>query len=158
MDDEEIAGVSRFGDHAQLVIEPLPDVGRQGGPVPVLRARGHQRHEVVVLRGVLRRPRKLRQEVPLLEVQLAEVGHPLGVGDGVGVIREQGPHLLLRLHVALGAREPEPVGIVEILPRADREQDIVRLGILPAEVVGIVGGHDRQPEVAGELEHARRHA
>ena len=72
------------------------------------------------------------------------------------MFREQRPHLRVRLDVALLTHEAEPVGIVQILPHPDGEQHVVGLGVLAAEIVGIVGGHHRQAQVRGEAEHPLR--
>ena len=78
----------------------------------------------------VRGARILRQEIALLEVELAQLGHALRFRHDLRVVGEQRAHLRLRLDVALLTEEAEPVGIVQILSRADREQHVVRFGVL----------------------------
>ena len=103
------------------------------------------------------RPREARQEVALLEVELAEVRHPLGVVDGLRVVGKEGAHLLFRLHVRLLPGEAEALRVVEVGARPDGQEHVVRLGVLAAEVVRVVGGHHAETEVLAQPEHPLRH-
>ena len=70
------------------------------------------------------------------------------------MLREERPHLRLALDVRFLAGEAEALGIVEIGPGADGQQHVVRLGIFPAEVVGVVGGHHADAQLLAQPEHA----
>ena len=99
--------------------------------------------------GVLGRAGELGQEVPLLEVELAQVGHHGGVGQRVRPIRKQRLHFGFRLDVRFLPGEPEALGIIQIAAGADGEQHIVRLGILPFQVVRVVGGNHADAQAPG---------
>ena len=153
--DEEVAGVPGALDHVQLGGEALLHGGGEGRAVARRGAGTGQVHEQIVVVREFRRSRVLRQEVPLLEVELASLGDALRLRDRVGMLREQRAHLRLRLDVALAAHEPEPLRVVEVLAGADRQQHVVRLGILAQQVVRVVGRRDRDAQLRGEPEHPR---
>ena len=149
--DQEVAGVAHRQDHAQLVVEAL------------LQLRGHR--PVAALEAALALgPQPALDRVALgdrevRDAQLAErqrdVGHlrdAPAVPDRVGVVREERRHLGRRLHVELGAVEPHAVGRVEVVAGAHAEQDVVRLGLVLADVVEVVGDDQRQPGLRGEPE------
>ena len=73
------------------------------------------------------------------------------------MVREERPHLLLALHVRLLPGEAEPPGIVEVGRGPDRQQHVVRLGVLAAEVMRIVGGHDAETQLPAEAQHPLGH-
>ncbi|MEZ4457289.1 MAG: hypothetical protein R2882_12200 [Gemmatimonadales bacterium] len=154
LDDEEVAAVSRRGDDAEFVLEPFGHGGRERGAVPVLGATGGEVGEELIVVAVGFRPGEARDEVPFLEIELAEVRDPDGVVDRVGIFGEELPHLRLALDVRLLTGEPESLRIVEVSPGPDGEEHVVRLGVFPAEIVRVVGGHDREPEVLRQLDHA----
>ena len=128
--DQEVAGVPRARDHPQLVVEPFLHRLRQGIAVASLGSGLGQVDEEVVVRRELRGPGELRQEVALLEVELAQLGDAGALGQDLGMVREQRPHLRFRLDVALPPQEAESVRIVQVLPGADGQQNVVRLGVL----------------------------
>ena len=71
--------------------------------------------------------------------------------SGVFELAEQLHHLVARLEVEIGRVPTHAVGVVHRLAGLDAEQDFVRAGVLFAEVVGIVGGDERE---AGFLREA----
>ena len=74
--------------------------------------------------------------------------------EGVGVIAEHRLHLLGRLEEELVAGVPEPLRVVHGLAGADAQQDVVRLGIALAEVVHVVGRHQREIQLPGQRQDA----
>jgi hypothetical protein len=79
------------------------------------------------------------------------------VGDGGRMVAEQIRHLVAVLHVEAVAIEAETVRVVEVLARADAQQRIVVVVIVGLEVVGVVGGDERQPQVGRHLRQLRVH-
>ena len=77
-----------------------------------------------------------------LEVHIAQVRDFGGVGNGFGVIGEEGSHLCLRLHKELPGLKAHPAGLVQGLARLDAHEDVLHLRVLPAEIVGVVGGDE----------------
>src|SRR5262249_55549513 len=83
-------------------------------------------------------------------------GDARGLRQYVRARAEQLAHLAFRLDVALLPEEPEPLGVVEVLARADREQHVVCLGVFLLEVMRVIGGRDGQAELGCEPEHPLR--
>ena len=154
--DQEVAGVARAVDDAELVRQPLRHLRWERRPVAALRALAREVLQQRLVAGVAGRAGEAGQEVLLLEVELAEVRHPRGVGERVRLAREQRPHFLLRLHVRFLSREAEPLGIVEVAPGTDREQHVVRLRVLPPEIVRVVGGDHADAQLLAQAEHPFR--
>ena len=55
---------------------------------------------------------------------------------------------LAGLQVELVGVEAQPLGVRDLLARADAEQDVVRVVVVLAQVVGVVGGDERQAGLA----------
>ena len=103
--------------------------------------------------GILGGAGELGQEVALLEVELAQVGHGGRIGQRVRPVRKQRLHLRFGFDVRFLAGEPEALGVVQIAAGADGEQHIVRLGILPPEIVRVVGGDHADAELLAQAQH-----
>src|SRR6185503_1964917 len=97
---------------------------------------------------------KLRKEIALLEVELAEIGDLLGVLQQVGAPGKERRHLGLGFYVALFPDKAEPGRVIELLPGADRQQDIVGLGILTSQVMRVIRSEHRDAKLLAQTEHA----
>ena len=137
----------------ELVGQPLLDRRRERRAVAPGRALPGQVLEQGLVGGVPGGAGKPGEEVLLLEVELAEVGHGLGVGQDLRVVRKERLHLLLGLDVRLLAGEAEALGVVEVAAGADGEQHVVRLGVFAPEIVRVVGGHDADAQLLAQPEH-----
>jgi hypothetical protein len=82
--DQEVAGVPRLVDHAELVVEPFLHRRRQRRAVARLRTARRQVGSSASSVSYASGPRELRHEVALLEVELAEVRDPLRAIDRLG--------------------------------------------------------------------------
>ena len=155
-DDQEVAGVAHREDHAELVVEPLlelrRDRRRSGAPGPPRTRRG-----ATTLDRVAVRDREVRD--PQLAERQGQVGH-LGdapaVADRLELVGEERRHLGRGLHVELVGLELQPAGRVEVVAGPDAEQHVVRLGLVLAHVVEVVGHDERQADLRGELAGAAR--
>ena len=142
-DDQEVAGVAHRQDHAELVVEARLEL-RRDRPVAALEAAlafGAQ----PALHGVAVGDREVRD--PELAERQRDVGHlgdPPGVADRLELVREEGGHLGGRLDVELVGLEAHPVGRVQVVAGAHAEQDVVRLRLVRADVVQVVGDHQRE--------------
>ena len=67
LNDQEIPGVSGLGDDAEFVLQPIGHRVGQGIAIAIDRAPGGQVGEEIVVVLVAGRPRKTRDEIPLLE-------------------------------------------------------------------------------------------
>ena len=158
-DDEEIVHEAHLPDHGHLILELLQILRRL-----VRIAAGEALHaqllEVGVPVGGALRELELRQVIGAeLELHLAEVGHPLGVLHRLGPLGEEGAHLLLALHIKFFGLEPHPVRVVHRLAHLDAHEHVLGGGVLPGEVVGVVGGHQGDPRLlveAGQTAEDRR--
>ena len=88
------------------------------------------------------------------EFQVATLGDGHGVGDGLGRVGKGPRHLLRRLDVELVRRELHVGRVAHGLAGLDAEQHLVSLGILPVQVVAVVGGHQGQLQFACHLQQA----
>src|SRR4029077_7141426 len=83
VDDEEIAGIPRAGDDIELVVEALLDRRWQRIAVTLPGAMAREMDEEILVGREFRRARILRQEVALLEVELAQIRDAGGLGQRV---------------------------------------------------------------------------
>ena len=150
--DQEVAGVAGARDDVELVVEPLLHLGAQRSAVALLGARRGQLHEVA--RSRCARPRRQRERRHV--VLLAEL-HVHRVGDRQRVLEHVGAAGKVRGDLG-GALEVQAVvvahavAVAAVLAEADAQQHVVRVVILVAEEVRVVGGHHRQAERVGQGE------
>ncbi len=160
-DDEEVAGKAHLRDAAQLGLEPLPVapliLGGKGGAdladvgQPLFQAGlGLLLQHLVegLFGGLLVLGKMIGVEV---EVEVAALGDGHGVADRLGVLAEERLHLLRALDVELAVGETHPRGVVHGLAGLDAEQHLVGVGVLPGQVVAVVGRHQRQVETGSDL-------
>ena len=151
LDDQEVAGEALLGDHLQLVVEALLDLG-DDLRVAALQAFLGEAAQVLVGGRELGGNGEAGHERPP-EVQL----HPALLGDGEGVldrpgqVREELLHLRRALHVE-SRGIAHPFGIGQVLPRLDADQGVVGGVVVCAQEVEVVGGHQRHPELAVQVQ------
>ena len=92
--------------------------------------------------------------LPLRDRDVAALGDEQRVPQRLGMILEDGRHLLGGLQEELIARVAQPLRVVDRLAGADAQQDVVRLVIALPQVVHVVGGDERQVELARERQDA----
>ena len=85
--------------------------------------------------------------------QLAAIRDALGILHSLRVAGEQGLHFLRRAEVEVPGLIAHAVFIIHGLAGLDAQQHVMALGILMAEVVGIVGAHQRD---AGLIVHPQQ--
>ena len=78
-----------------------------------------------------------------IKVKLTLVCDLLGVGAGLRHHCEQIIHLIGGFDVKLIGLELHPVGVLNGFSGLDAEQDALHLGIIPPQIVGVVGGGHR---------------
>ena len=150
-DDQEVGGVAHLQDHAELVVEALLEL-RRHGPVAALEA-GLALRAQPALDGVPIRHREVR------DAQLAERQHDVrhlrdaaAVEDRLLLVGEERPHLGRGLHVELVRLELQAARRVEVVPGPDAQQDVVGVGLLLADVVQVVGDHERETDLRRQSE------
>ena len=138
LDDEEIVRKAHFLDHGQLVFQ-LPVVFRLLGAVALREALFTQLPQIGG-RVVPRRQPELRQVILAEgEVKPAAVGNALGVLHGIGIPGKQRFHLLRGAEIEILRLIAHAVFIVNGLAGLDAQQHVMALGVLPAQIVGVVG-------------------
>ena len=156
VDDQIVVGVPHRPDDPDLVPQPLLVGLGDVGAVPAGKALPAELFKV----GLVVHPAGGLVigdlGVAEVEVKIALFGDLGGVGAGLRHHREQLVHLLGALEVELVGLELHPVGILNGLAGLDAEQDLLHPGVLPAQIVGVVGGRHRdaglprQPDQLGQ--------
>ena len=142
--DQEVARVAHRRDHAELVVEPRLE-RRRGAAVAPLQAALALLPQPA-LDGLAVGDREMR-DPGQAEGQLEAAGHlgdPAGVEDRLELVGEEGRHLGGRLEPEVVRLELHPAGGVEVVAGADAQQDVVRLGLVLADVVQVVRDDERQ--------------
>ena len=151
-----------FVDHAPLVLveRVAQGVARHQGLQPRQPRREALAHHVleVGVDGEAGRHVEVGQVVHARrQVDVDAIGDPHRVGQRVRELGEDLRHRFRRLQEELIAVIAQPIDVVHRLAGADAEQDVVRLVVVLAQVVHVVGAHHRQAEVAGDAGQAAVH-
>ena len=89
--------------------------------------------------------------VHLVELEGATLGELHGAADHFGRVGEELFHFRRAFHVELVGIELEALGVVDGVRGLDAEQDFVGVGVVVAEVVGVVGGDEGDVELFFQL-------
>ncbi len=141
--DEEVFHKAHPSDHVQLIAQTLPVLLRAVG-IAAFKALPAQLFHVCP--GVSFPFGKLKcGQVVFAEhkVKIAQFGDFHGICKGIGGFGEQFRHLVARFDVKFRAGEPHPVFILQRLARLDAQQHVVHLAVLFSQIVGVVGGNQR---------------
>ena len=150
-DDQEIGRVAHLDDHAELVVEPLLEL-RRDRPVAALEARLALRAQPGLDRVALGDREVRDAQLPERQLDVGHLGDAAAVEDRLALVREERAHLGRRLHVELVGLELQAARRVEVVAGAHAQQDVVRLGLLLADVVQVVGDDQREADLRGEAE------
>ena len=160
---EEIADEPGLFDDAELVIHAVDDLLLLVGQlvelarvetVTVLHIVETDLAQVVAVRQAAVRHVELRIVVDLrniVELHAAALGDEPGVRDRLGNFPEQLLHLLLGLEVVVGTRKFEML-LGQARSGLDAEHDFMRLGVLLAHIVDVVGRDHPEIVAAGEID------
>ena len=148
--NQEVVRVPGLPDHVQLVCQPLRLLlagSLDATPQPLL-AEPSQ----VLVGGKSVRHLKLRQ-VQLREVhlELAHLGDALRVGDRIGGLGVEGGHLVRTLQIIGVIGHSQAALVVDIRVGVNAYQDVLKGSVLPVNVVGVVGRHNRETQVPVQL-------
>ena len=164
-DDEEISRELHLLDDGEFALEALLVIGNRVLELALLvqRAQGCEAageafagdmHEVAV-DGVAGRDIELREwRRDFFEAQAAALGDVESAGHDFGRVFEDAVHLVVVLDEELGAVELHARGVVNRLAGLDAEHDVLRVGVVFAEIVAVVGGDEGQAEIFFQLEQA----
>ena len=149
--DQEVAGVTHRQDDPELVVEASLEF-RRDRPVATLQTALALRAEPT-LDGLTLRDREVRDtQLSQRQRQVRHLGDAPAVTDGLELVREPRRHLGRGLDVELLTLEAHPVGGVEVVAGPHAEEDVVRLGLVLANVVQVVGHDERQSRLWGEAQ------
>jgi len=90
-----------------------------------------------------------------LKLNVARFGNPEAVGEGLRDMAEKFLHLGGGLQVELVAAELHPLGVVNGGLGLDTEQDLVGLGIRGVEIMGVIGGNQRDAQLPAHINQLR---
>ncbi len=151
--DEEVRRETHLADHAQLVVDPLLDLGGQL-TVATVRPLGDEVAEIAVLVPALRNGEPGQQDLPELQIDRGPFGDEQGVvgSPGITLLREEVAHLARRFQIELLRVETETVLITLVRPGLDAEKHIVGFGLARIRVVAVIRREQRSVDVPGDLE------
>ena len=89
--------------------------------------------------------------------QIAFVRNLLSVADRILIAVHPQEHFLLALQVEFLRFHPHTVGFIDKPPCLDAEEHVLSLGVLPADIVNIVGGNGFYVQLLGKLIEPRKH-
>ncbi len=159
--DEEIAGELHLLDHADFAVEAFG----VGGEIVLERAVAMEGFEALAaafealaddefeigVGGVFGGDVEFGERLlDLFELDLAALGDVPGAVQRVFGIGEEGEHFGARFEVELRPVEAHAILVAHGLAGLDAEEDFVGAGVVAAEVVGVVGGDEREAGVFGE--------
>ena len=152
--DQEVIDIAHFGNHADFVFHAVARLLRDGlialGQTLFAQAAEH------LLAGFAR----LGGEAGELgfakdEIDMAALGDFLRAFNRVGVFGKDTAHLILALDIQLAGFHAHAVGIVERLAGLDAHENLLRVRVLPAEVVAVVRGQQGDARFAADLHEQR---
>ena len=153
--DQEIIGEAHFFDHIQLIIQLLAAFG----PIGIFfgKAAAAQLPEVC-LGIVARRQLEFRQVIFAEgEFHIAAFGDLSGIFDGLRMGGKQSGHLLRGAEVKILGLIAHPVGIFQGLPCLDAKKDVMAVGVLFPEIVGVVRHYQRNAGLFMQAQEPRVH-
>ncbi len=161
-DQQEVAREAHLQDHVQLEGQPLAVLllrVLQRAGLPARAALGHAGLEhllrdmdEVAFQVIAVGHRELGRDGLPRDGEKVHLGGDLqGALQVLGMVREDGPHLLRRLHEELVGGEAHALLLGLGGLGADAQERVVQVGVLVVEVVGIVGRHQGNAQLLRQL-------
>ena len=85
------------------------------------------------------------------------LGQQQGVVAGLGMIREQRPHLVRGLDVVARTIEAEAVRIILVTPHTDAQQGVMGVSLVLGDVVRVIGDQQRNVQPLGQPQQVGSH-
>ena len=149
-DDQEVTGVTLRFDHTQFIIQPLPVSLRQFLAITLVHAFTAQITEVLNVRATLGRSIH-RVQLALTQLHVDSIGNLLRSGDGVFQSDESRVHFFGRADVQSVMLHLHAFFVVDGSASIDAEHHVLNFGISLSQIVGVVGGNQRQPHLCGQI-------
>ena len=154
--DEVVVGIPHGLDHADLVFQAV-DVGlRHVRAVAALQAVPAEFFKVGLIIHAVRGFVVRDLGVTELKVKIALLGDLCRIGTGFRYHGEQLVHLVCGLDVEFISLELHAVGILNGLAGLDAQQNALHLGVLFAQIMGVVGGCHGDAGLARKLDELRQ--
>ncbi len=151
--NEKIVHISHLLNHLHLVFQLLPAGLRRFG-IPFFESLQAELAEVLHI-GEARRQLELRQMIGAEgKLHLAAVGDGLRLIQRLLKIGKELPHLLFAFQIKFVCFKFHPVRVVHCLLHLNAHQHILQPAVFPAEVVRIIGRHQRQTRFPGNPQNA----
>ena len=119
---------------------------------PFLEARGAEFSQVFHRRSVLRGREAHCEVATELQLQLARLGYLHRVFEGFRDVRPVCAHLVRTAQVVRGGFHAKPFGVLHIRVCLDARENVLRLVVVPADVVRIVGDDQRETGLFAQLD------
>ena len=161
--DQKVGGKALVADNLVFVFEALLDGNAvDGACLPILAVILAQALLALTAKLTLVRlarveQREARQDdgIPV-KLNVALLGDLERVVDSLLAIREERTHLFLGLHVKLGARHANAIGVVDLGARANAHHHVLDGSILARKVMEVVGGNNLHANLLGNLDEMMR--
>ena len=148
-DDQEEPGEAHAPDHFELVVDTVEHFLRDRIAVPLLaHLRSTRRRRYVSRDDPSGGTKSGSLQLAERDLHVAALGHVERPVDRLGVVAEDGLHLLPRLEIERIAVETQSPGLVDGRARLQTQKDVVRLGVLTPRVVQVVGRDHRDAQRA----------
>ena len=152
-DNEEIFHVAHRLNRAELILQTLDQMLRRILSVTLDQSVMAKLAQIVAVRHTLRRHEFRQMILAETEVKRTRRGDYIGVLDGFRHSREDFPHLCLALEIELIVRKPHPLLVIERGRGLNRQQHVMRLGVLPPHIMHVVGRRQRNRKFPREAYH-----
>ncbi len=148
--DEEVGVKPHVVDDAQFVLHPLAHV--LGHPrVAFGQPLCHQFRQIGLRREAIGHLEGGQVVVPELKGNVAGFGDAQGVVQRLGPLGEQGGHLIAVLQIETVVPHVHVVGVCHDRVGLEAQEDFLRVGVAGVDVVHVVGGDQRNLQVAGDV-------
>jgi len=156
--NEVVVGIPHGLDHADLVFQAVNVGLRHIRAIAALQAVPAEFFKVGLIVHAARGFVVGDLGVTELKVKIALLGNLCRIGTGFRYHGEQLVHLVCGLDVEFISLELHAVGILNGLAGLDAQQDALHLGVLFAQIMGVVGGCHGDARLPGKLDELRQNS
>ena len=159
-DDQIIFGISHARDDGKLIFYSF-SVDRFGMLLSEndfalgdLFIKALQRQTAEIIFGCFSRCRTEAGKIQLgkVKIKMAKIGDLLSIFDCFRITSEKRGHFFLALHIEFIRFKAEGSAVGNLVACLNAHQNGLRVGIVAAEIMHVVGGDERDPRILGELQ------
>ena len=152
IDDEIVVGVPHLGDDPDLVVKAVPQLLGDTAGIPALQTFAAELFEILLVFHSVRCFEIRQLGLAVMEIEAALLRDAVGIFTGFRHHGEQIVHLVGAFYIELVCLEFHAVGIRDGLAGLDAQQNALHLRIFPGQVMGIVGGDQRDTGFPGKAD------